>query len=189
MNQIEQTNEFVVTATPVTSHCIDIFINNTIEHSNQFLTAIQTIDGLNEGDVLKIHLNSGGGCLYSTDAFLRSLSDAQARGVETVAICTGIVASAATLIMLSCNDVVISPNTAFLFHCGGIAEGGTFAEFKASSAFGVRWMENIFKRYYSDVLEPIELERMMEGSDIWLTGDEMMNRFIEKDKTRPIEYK
>lgn len=179
----DQTNEFVVTATQVVKNVVDIYLNKAIETSDQFLNTVQVLDSLNEGDEVSLHVSCVGGCLYSTDMFLRSLSDAQERGVEVTAYCTGLVASAATLIVLSCDNVVVSPNSCFLFHCGGVAEGGTFAQFKVSSTFSIKWMEGIFKRYYSNVLSKEELAHMLEGCDYWFTGEEMLARLANAKPT------
>ena len=77
---------------------ITIYISGTIEPPEKYIGCIDAIRNANETDVIRIHINSPGGDLFTTIQFIRAIAESSA-----MVICSaeGACMSAATMLFLS----------------------------------------------------------------------------------------
>lgn len=124
-------------------------------------------------DVIKIHINSPGGHMWTAIQFIRVINECHGTVIASV---EGICASAATLILLNCHAYEISEHSTFMFHnyTGGMfGKGG---EMYDQITYERKWSHDLFKSQYSGFLSDTEIDDIMEGKDIWIGSDEAFTR-------------
>ena len=100
---------------------------------------------------------------------------------------TGTVASAATIIALSCDDIEVSKNLSFMIHnysASGLQGKGH--EMKARQNFMDKEFNKVLNEYYKGFLTNEEIEEAIEGRDLWLNSEEVITRW-EKRKALKIK--
>ena len=93
---------------------------------------------------------------------------------------TGTVASAGTLIAMACSSLAVSPHVSFMIHnySGGMAGKGH--EMKARQKFTDDHLNEAFTSFYSGFLSKDEMEKVIEGTDIWMTTPEVNTRWEQR---------
>lgn len=135
-----------------------------------------------------LHLNTPGGYLHSAMMLVDAIKNAKAK---TVAYLTGTVASAGTIIALSCDELVVSDHLSFMIHnySGGISGKGH--EMKAQQEFSDKNLNSAFNDFYAGFLTPEEMSNIIDGKDMWLTSEETRVRWARRKallkETTPFE--
>lgn len=166
-----------------------IFLYGTTSSAFDFAEAINAIENADEHDQITIYLSGGGGCVSSTDAFLHAINTAQERGVRVHCVASGMVASAHTFIILACSSYECAEGVHFLIHNGSLGDGGSYNQFKASSQFFLKYMETRFREVYRNFLTSDELDDVLEGKDLWMTGSEFTERYEKRNELMGAEMK
>jgi len=135
-----------------------------------------------------LHLNTPGGYLHSAMMLVDAIKNAKAK---TVAYLTGTVASAGTIIALSCDELIVSDHLSFMIHnySGGISGKGH--EMKAQQEFSDKNLNSAFNDFYAGFLTPEEMSNIIDGKDMWLTSEETRVRWARRkallEETTPFE--
>lgn len=170
---------------------MDFYLSGPIGDPEDYVDWFYTISSARETDVIRIHINSPGGSLFTTVQFLQVLGDTKARIIMNVA---GACMSAATLIFLSGDEYLVNEHSVFLFHnySGGvIGKGG---EMYHSVVHERKWTEQIMRSAYKDFLTEEELTNLIEDKDVWMDAKTVISRLnlrneiiekAEKSKTSP----
>lgn len=166
-----------------------IFLYGETSSAFDFAEAINAIENADEHDQITIYLSGGGGCVSSTDAFLHAINTAQERGVRVHCVASGMVASAHTFIILACSSYECAEGVHFLIHNGSLGDGGSYNQFKASSQFFLKYMETRFREVYKNFLTDKELDDVLEGKDLWMTGSEFHARYEKRNELMEAEMK
>lgn len=158
---------------------LEFYISSEITEAEDYADMFDTIRNASENDIVKFYVNSPGGDLFTTIQFLVVISECDA---TTVCSVEGACHSAATLIALACDVIEIAPHSSFMFHnysSGVVGKGGEQFD---QITFEKSWSEEIFRDSYKNVLTPIELTKMFEGKDIWLSAGEVFTRLQNRKK-------
>lgn len=121
-----------------------------------------------------LHINTPGGIIDSAFMIADAIQTSQATVVGKL---SGTVASAGTLITMVCDEVVITPHLSFMIHnySGGMAGKGH--EMKARQKFTDDHLNDAFKAFYSGFLTEEEMDRVIEGTDMWMGSAEVATRW------------
>ncbi len=123
-------------------------------------------------------INSPGGILDSAFMIADAIEHSKAKVKCKLA---GTVASAATIITMSCKEIETSNNLAFMIHnYSSSGAQGKGHEMKARQTFIDRELNKSFKKYYLGFLSAQEIEDVIEGKDIWLNSEEVEERWQQK---------
>lgn len=124
-----------------------------------------------------LHLNTPGGYLHSAMMLVDAIKNAKAK---TVAYLTGTVASAGTIIALSCDELIVSDHLSFMIHnySGGISGKGH--EMKAQQEFSDKNLNSAFNDFYVGFLTPEEMSNIIDGKNMWLTSKETRVRWARR---------
>jgi len=165
---------------------ITIYISGTIEPPEKYIGCIDAIRNANETDVIRIHINSPGGDLFTTIQFIRAIAESSA-----MVICSaeGACMSAATMLFLSGQRFEISEHCLFMFHN---YSGGTFGkggEMYDQLVNERKWSENIIRKVYEGFLTEPEIRSILDNKDIWMEGKEVMKRLESKINPKPTKTK
>lgn len=130
-------------------------------------------------DTITIYINSNGGHLTTAINIMEAMQQCKA---TTIANVSGDCQSAATLIMLGARHYVISEYTSFMFHnfSGGVfGKGG---EMYDQVVHMKSTYDALFRQVYEPVLSETELDDMLKGIDMWMTGTDVITRLNERSE-------
>ena len=89
-------------------------------------------------------------------------------------------ASAATMIFLCGDSFEVSEHSMFMFHnysSGVFGKGGEmFDQLKHER----KWSERLLREIYEDFLTETEIVSILDNKDIWMSGDEIIERLKAK---------
>jgi ATP-dependent protease ClpP protease subunit len=169
---------FDVSYLPSRSGTYIINLNRQIEDVSQFEYAIQAMNMAGEDDEIEIRLQSPGGNMDATDAFIHAMIGCKAH-IHTVA--TGNCSSAASAILLNSLSFELSEGFNSLIHSGSLGTGGAYNEFAASTQFYNKFMPDWVRRTYAGFLSTDEIEGLIKGQDVWLTANDWIDRHEQRN--------
>lgn len=155
------------------------YLSGHIDAADQYIDWFDSIRNASENDVIKIHINSYGGDLFTAIQFMRVLTETEATVVISI---EGACMSAATMVFLCGDAFEVSAHSMFMFHN---YSGGTFGkggEMLDQLQHERAWSEKLLREVYSDFLTEKEVAAMLDNKDIWMDGDEVINRLEKKAK-------
>ena len=155
----------------------EFYLCGEIETPEEYIQWFDTIRHSGETDVIKIYINSPGGNVFTAIQFMRVLKESSAKIVMSV---EGECASAATMIFLCGDSFEVSEHSMFMFHnysSGVFGKGGEmFDQLKHER----KWSERLLREIYEDFLTEIEIVSILDNKDIWMSGDEIIERLKAK---------
>jgi len=128
---------------------------------------------------VKLIMNNGGGYM---DSMLSIRSAIQKSNAKVIAVLDGTVASAATMITMCCDEIEIGDWTSFMIHSSSGGTQGKHHETKAYMEFSDKLLAGVFNDLYKGFLSNKEINRVLEGKDLWLDKDEVLDRWKRKRK-------
>ena len=153
---------------------IDAYIMAEIVNPSEYNELCHLLRNATSKETIRLHINTPGGRLDSTTMIIDAIAASEA---YIIGVLSGSVASAGTMIALACDELECSSYLEFMIHYFSGGTGGKGNEIKAHSNFIDKHMPMIFKKMYAGFLTNKEIEDMIEGKDIWLNGDEVLERF------------
>lgn len=135
---------------------------------------IHTLDHASEGETIALHFATDGGTMESAIVILHAIMRTKA---HVIGYADGGVASAGTIIFLACHEYIVEPFAHFLFHDGTQGNSGmkfneSVKQANATSALYASLAYAVYGAFFDDV----EIERILEGVDCYLTSEDMVFR-------------
>lgn len=157
---------------PVTIH--HIYLNGDIEHeADRYIDMISDIKLAEPHDQIYIYLNTPGGSLATTIQIISAMKQSQA---TVTTVIEGDVASAGTLIFLSGDEFIINDHCSFMIHNYSHGPYGKGHEVAQRVKFTEEHYSQIMREIYKDFLTPEELEDVLNGRDLWLNSEQVLER-------------
>lgn len=156
---------------------IHVYIHDEIQEPSVYNELSWMLLKAKKKDHFIIHLNTLGGLLDAANLIVDSLSKTKA---NTTAVLTGTVASAGTIIALTCKNIEVANNVAWMTHnySGGIAGKGH--EMKAHQKFVDKNLNDYFKTIHAGFFTDDEINDIIDGKDMWLGKEEILERWANK---------
>jgi len=156
------------------SKTVTAYIAGAIDEPFQYNELCYQLAVAPEDYTVTIHINTPGGIIDSAFMIADAISSCKARVVGKL---SGTVASAGTLITMTCDDVIITPHLSFMIHnySGGMAGKGH--EMKARQKFTDDHLNDAFKAFYTGFLSEDEMDKVIEGTDMWMGSNEVLERW------------
>ena len=161
-----------------------VYLTNFIEETQHYNKLYFMMQNANKDEEFCFIINSLGGIIDSTYMIIDAIENTKAKVTCRL---TGTVASAATIIALSCDDIEVSKNLSFMIHnysASGLQGKGH--EMKARQNFMDKEFNKVLNEYYKGFLTNEEIEEAIEGRDLWLNSEEVITRW-EKRKALKIK--
>ena len=156
-----------------TKHVYDIILDENIREPAYYRQALQTFKQANEGDLIRITLNNGGGRIDTALMFLHGIEETQA---EVLAILEGDTHSASSMIALSCHGVEVKPFASMMVHHASFGTYNTVQNVMDHVNFTSKQTEALIRKVYKYFLTEIEVEEVIRNREIWLTHEEIGER-------------
>jgi len=128
-------------------------------------------------DTFYVYLNTPGGLIDSAFMIIDAIEQSDAL---VIAKLSGTVASAGTLIALACDQIEVANHTAFMIHNYSGGMSGKGHEMKARQEFADKSLNNTFKCFYKGFLTDNEMQDVIDGKDLWMGKDEVIERWGNK---------
>lgn len=161
------------------SHLHEYYLVGEIEEASKYTEWFNQMRHYPENDFVKIYINSCGGDLWSAIQFMRVIRECKAPVMVSV---EGACMSAATIVFLMADEYEISAHSMFMFHNysgGTIGKGGEMID---QIKHERKWSESLLTEIYSDFLNPEEIRSILDNKDIWMGGEEVVNRLNKRKK-------
>ena len=155
-----------------------IFVSGEItdESANIIVSELLYLDSLSH-DEINLYINSPGGYI---DTAVQLISQIKLSEAQVICQIESACCSAATLIALSCQGLACYPHAYMMIHTSSGCSFGKQSDIRRQEAFYNTWLDNLFKDIYKDFLTGKEIDSVLNGNDIWLTSDEITERFRHK---------
>lgn len=130
-----------------------------------------------EADEVRLIINNNGGSMDTMLDIIDSMSKCKCK---ITGVLKGSVASAATMIAMACDELEVANHTSFMVHSSSGGTAGKHHETKAYMEFNDKNLECVFKDLYKGFLTEEEIVKVLEGKDMWMGKDEILERFARK---------
>ena len=109
-------------------------------------------------------------------------------GAKIVIYIEGACMSAATVVMMTADEIEFCPWSSIMIHAYSGGDIGKYQEIQSASQFHREWFSNFMNDVYGDFLTKKELAQVLGGKDLWLNADDAMNRFKKIFRKKEREY-
>ena len=150
------------------------YIAGTMEEPADYNELCHLIRNADKDTTIHLYLNTPGGILDSAFVITNAL---EASDAKVIGHLQGTVASAGTLISMACDEIIAEPHLSFMIHnySGGVTGKGH--EMKARQKFIDKCLSVAFRSSYIGFLTEDEINRVLEGSDLWMGTEEVVERW------------
>lgn len=153
-----------------------VYLTDQIEGPAEYNQLIYLLGNLDHYHTVNIFINNGGGSVDSAFMIREAILKSKA---QTIAHLSGTVASAATVIALSCEDLKVSPFLSFMAHNYFHGVQGTGNQVKDYVDFTDRELKRAFRLIYTNFLTEEEIQLITErDKEVWLNEVEVAERWI-----------
>jgi len=166
--------------TPIveTDDGIEVYMYEGINSPAVYAELHQRLSTLTSDQTAILHINNGGGYEQGASTICQALQQTEA---TTTANLSGLVASAATIVTMACDELTIAPDTMFMVHESSFDNiGGKFSDMKSFQDFYNNHTRTASKASYLGFLTEDEIERIHNGKEIWLSAEEVLTRWNNK---------
>lgn len=151
----------------------DIYLYDEIGTAENYVELVQALNDATENDVFNIKIATGGGDLDGCIAIIHAIRNTKAL---VIGHADSIVASAGTIIFLSCHNWTIGEFAYFMFHDGAGVLAGKFNETSKQITAIQKLYRQIADKIYRPFFSDEEIQKIMDGADLYQTSEEMADR-------------
>lgn len=160
-----------------TSTCIVVPIDEPVKDAEYYRQVTQAISNAGSDDTIQFEINSPGGNLGGLLALLTSMAKTNA---TTIANINAECHSAASMLALNCDNVFVSPYASMLVHFVTFGTYGKATDIKSHVNHIHSTTERLFRETYEFFLNEDEIEKCINGLELWLDYDEIVKRLEYK---------
>ena len=161
----------------ILGHLYSLYLVGEMTTPEDYVEWYEIIRNASENDVIKIHINSPGGNLFTAVQLMRVMAESQANILTSV---EGACMSAATMVFLSGDGFEISEHSMFMFHNysgGTIGKGG---EMYDNIMYERKWSDRFMRSVYAGFLTDDEIKSILENKDIWMEPQDVFKRLNKR---------
>lgn len=157
----------------------EFYLCGEIESSDEYIQWFDIIRHSGDMDVIKFYINSYGGDVFTAIQFMRALKETSATVIMSV---EGACMSAATMIFMCADQFEVSEHSMFMFHNYSGGTMGKGGEMLDQLQHERKWSERLLREVYEDFLSQDETASILDNKDIWMDGNEVIQRLEKKQK-------
>lgn len=154
-----------------------VYLTSQIDAPEKYNQLCFFLSQARRGDVFHVHINNLGGYISSANMIYYALVNSKAKIIGHL---SGDVASAATVIVMACDNIEVTPYTQFMIHnySGGVQGKGK--EAKDQMDFVNNEINESFRDYYAGFLTEDEITDIVDDHDIWLNSKQVLERWTTR---------
>lgn len=150
-----------------------VSLDKPVGDPSQYRDLINLLYMADENVDVNIFINSPGGNLMSALAIIEGIKATQA---TVRAIITGECHSAASLLAMSCHEVVVTDSAHSLIHTASYGTDGNTHMVQKHVDFSTKMINRVLDNAYNGFLTPDELNDVKRGIEIWMDAEEIRER-------------
>ena len=154
-----------------------VYLTDDIADPSLYNKLVHTLETATEDQTIRLVINTGGG--DSDTAYMLASFISQSKAT-VVGVATSMTASAGSLILFSCDEIEISPTASVLIHVGSTAFAGKTSDATEYHKYSTKHQKQIYEQIYSCVLSVAEIRKAVSGTEVWLSGEDVQKRLLEK---------
>ena len=156
-----------------------VYITDSIDEPFLYNELCYLLSTASPAETFHLHLNTPGGHIDSAFMIIDAIKNSKAK---VIAHLSGTVASAGTILALSCADLVIADHVAWMSHnySGGLVGKGH--EMKARQEFTDKSLNISFREIHEGFFTDDEITAIIDGKDFWMGKEEIITRWKNKVK-------
>lgn len=162
------------------------YIYDPIGDASEFIDLIEILNNASPYDIFHLRIATGGGILNTAITLIHAIKRTDA---NVVGYADGEVASAGTLILLACDEFVISPYSHMMIHDGSYGLMGKTSEMLSSAKHTTKHLKTICNDIYFPFLSKLEIKGILHGADLYLSSKQMTKRLKRLMKYREEQAK
>jgi len=165
---------------------LEFYLSGPVKEPSEYIEWFDAMRHASENDEVFIYINSGGGIMDTALQFMRVMAECRAHITCSV---EGSCMSAATMIFLQGDSLLISENSLWMFHNYSGGTMGKGGEMYDNILFERDWSDKLLHSIYEDFLTKDEITSMLNNKDIWMHGEEVIKRATVALKARSAREK
>lgn len=168
------------------AHKVTVHLDGPILSARHYRMVASEAADLSENDELEFRISSPGGDMNGLIALLDVINTTEA---NVTAVIAGESHSAASMLAVSCPNVVVSPYATMLVHNASLGAGRAKAyDLKQYVDHTTEFCNNLFRDVYTGFLSEDEVEEVIQGKELWMGADEISERLEQMMEYKKVQY-
>lgn len=155
------------------SHNFIVHINEEIKAPAYYSDVFDMLLDAGEGDMVTFFIASPGGRLDGLTVLLEGIRMTEA---HTVAVIVGSCDSAASILALNCEEIIVTDSAEALIHSCRFGFSGKAADIAAHTAHNIKITEKLARQTYEGFLNEEEMKQMLDGKEFYFDSEEIIER-------------
>lgn len=176
----EKENPFYVNQY-INSTTYEIYFNEIFSEPKNYSRLFDMLRHLGENDIVRMHINSFGGNMFTGVQLINSMQTSPA---HIVTILDGTAMSLAPLILFAGDSIEITDHSLIMFHDYSSSGGGKGSEQLTSATAMSSFYKGMLTKYATPFLTEDEIEDIVAGQDRYYNSEEIVSRL---DLTESVE--
>jgi len=157
------------------AHSVSYHLHDGVGNPIEYAEFLEIARCLTAEDELEIVLaGNPGGSLYGAQTVIAGMQACQAQ-IDCIVI--GNIASAATMIAMFGDNLIMTPNSSMMIHNASYGSFGKASDIEAHVKFSTKELSETVKEYYNKFLTKSELKKLLKGEEFYYDAKECMERF------------
>ena len=155
-----------------------VYLTDYIENPSEYNELCALFKNAYDGDTIYLEINNGGGNANSAFMIIAAMRESKAHIVGRL---SGMVASAATIITMHCDELEVAPYTQFMIHNYFHGAQGTGNQVKEYVNFTDKEFTQAVKEIYAGFITEEEMRQVSsDDKELWYGADETLERWANK---------
>ena len=163
------------TTIPATQY--DVFLDTDISEPSDYRELNYLLNTATENDQFNFYINSPGGQLNTALMLIESLKVTNA---ATTAIVQGECHSAASMILMYCDNALILDSAHMMLHTATYGTVGNTGNVKAHTEFTTKQVEKLLDETYAGFITEEEMKQVKLGVEFWFDAEEIRTRLKKR---------
>ena len=152
----------------------NLYLHGEIGEADDFMEHFAVYKSANEGDLVRLYINSPGGSLSTGMEYIRHMRECSANIIAVLGV---EVASMASAIALEADEIELDEMSTLLIHSFQYGTHGSEFSVYNQAQFNNRLNQRWIKNHFGEFLSEEELEDVFKGVDILLDAEQISQRW------------
>lgn len=156
-----------------TSTVLDLYLDSEIGSPDKYREIYHALSNAGHQDYIVLHVNSVGGRM---DAGLQIINHIRNCKAKVVGVLHVECASMASAILLACDEWEINDFSTMMIHSCSYGAIGKQSDVHNRVQFTTKFNEKFIRKNYTGFLSEEEIQKVLEGADLYFDSDEITKR-------------
>lgn len=157
----------------------NVFLDSEIGEPSEYRELLTILFNAPPDSLIYLYINCSGGNLDTTLAIVEAIKTCDAK---VSAILIGSCHSAASIIALNCDEIIVLDNAYSMVHTASFGSSGNVGTVKSHTEFVIAQIDKLIENTYSGFLNKEELARVKNGNELWFNAEDIRKRLKRKFK-------